>query len=252
MWYHFHFEMSNKQMAEEVELEQNERLDMLERIILKVADEEGFTPKELPSKFKKHFQPIDIHAEDRCGDGREVLEEINGKSTGFKNATYNGPQSIGATPGRLDVTKKVAKISEDDSRFAISRAYIIDSRKMAAHSDDDHGHVNSLEDLEDKGIVCGNQNSKADNKLPMYPKGSVDRPLIKSRTKWFGERRSPIIPLAKAHTEKLANANLDPDTTFNNHSGVSSNESIFNCDIVPTADLAKTIHEVIVNNGLDK
>jgi hypothetical protein len=238
-------------MSEESNTEVETTMRLLERLIRKVANEEGFEVEPLPSKNLANFRQARKDSPTRCVDERPVVEEVKGRRTGFSNATYDGIQIPGATPGALDILKKTIGIPEQEAREVIARVSYTDGFRMGAHIDDKHGQIDSPEELLKRKRGCGDQLKKMEGKLPMY-KGTNPNDL-ETRLDWLKSHNAPVIPLSGAHEAQLANINLNPETTYDNLQGKHKGQSMFNCDLGAVAGpLANSIHHVLEETGRNK
>lgn len=239
-------------MTEESNSETENTMRLLERIVRRVAEKEKFDVSDLPVTHRDNFRASDRQRPMRCVDERPVVEHLGGQRTGHLNTEYNGIQIPGATPGALDILRRTSNLSEPDARFVVARVAHVDGFTMGAHSDDEHGHVRTVEQLTARKKGCGDQREKADGHLPMY-KGSLKKHEIESRPEWLSSQRAPIIPLAGEHTAKIANVNLNPSTTNDNAGGNRRGRPMFNCDLGAAAGpLADSIYEVLQDTGLNK
>lgn len=201
-----------------------------------LADELGFTVKEMKSNLSNHYIPVDSSQGDRCVDDRRDKPIDNYP---YDQGEYNGRQFPGGTFGIIGALRVVTGMKEKEAQDLVVRAYRKRGWKIGDHIDDEHGQITDLEKLEKRTKGCGNQDAIRAGKVGIY--SFVAPEEVDSRFELIKRERGYLPVLTGEHEAVGAGINLKKGTTFNPKSAVPKKESIFNLDLLEVEGVAKEL-----------
>jgi len=223
------------------EQKRNERIPLRKALLERfqnIAEELGFTSKEMEQKFKKHYADVDKTQGDRCVDDRktQIFENYS-----YDKGKYNGRQFAGGTFGIIGALRIAAEMNENEARTFVKDVYHQQGWQIGDHIDDEHGHITDPKKLLQRNKGCGNQDKIRDGEIPMY--SSIVSPEdVDDRFNWIKDIDGYLPVLTGEHEPQGAGINLVENTTFNTNKAVKNQESIFNLDLAEAHHIGQVFY----------